>query len=69
MAFKQYFSLNIQAIPDSEGYFRDVKCEWPGSVHDSKVFANSSINHKMKAGQLVKTFINLLPGYEAINNY
>ena len=67
--YKQYFSLNIQAICDSKGYFMDVECKWPGSVHDAKVFANSSINHKMKTGQLPKTFITLLPGYEAIPNY
>ena len=69
--YKQYFSLNIQAICDtsSKGYFMDVECKWPGSVHDAKVFENSSINHKMKAGQLSKTFINLFPGYEAISNY
>ena len=47
----------------------DVECKWPGSLHDAKVFANSSINHKMKTGQLPKTFITLLPGYEAIPNY
>ena len=64
--YKQYFSLNIQAICDSKGYFMDVECKWPGSVHDAKVLANSSINHEMKTGQLPKTFITLLPGYEAI---
>lgn len=67
--YKQYFSLNIQAICDSRGYFMDVDCKWPGSVHDAKVFANSTINHKMNVGQLPKTFIALLPGYEAIPNY
>ena len=67
--YKQYFSLNIQTICDSKGYFMDVECKWPGSVHDAKMFANSSINHKMKTGQLPKTFITLLPGYEAIPNY
>ena len=67
--YKQYFSLNIQTICDSKGYFMDVECKWPGSVHDAKMFANSSINHKMKTGQLLKTFITLLPGYEAIPNY
>ena len=66
--YKQYFSLNIQAICDSKGYFMDVECKWPGSVHDAKMFANSSINYKMKTGQLPKTFITLLPGYEAIPN-
>jgi len=67
--YKQYFSLNMQAICDSKGYFMDVECKWPGSVHDAKMFANSSINHKMKTGQLPKTFLTLLPGYEAIPNY
>ena len=66
---KQYFSLNIQAICDSRGYFMDVKCKWTGSVHDAKVFANSTVSHKMNAGELPKTFITLLPGYEAIPNY
>ena len=61
---KQYFSLNIQAMCGSKGYFMDVQCKWPGSVHDAKGFGNSSINHKMNAGQLPETFINLLPGYD-----
>lgn len=47
----------------------DVECKWPGSVHDAKVFANSTINLKMKSGHLPKTFNSLLPGYEAIPNY
>ena len=33
------------------------------------MFANSSINHKMRGGQLPKTFITLVPGYKAIPNY
>lgn len=48
----------------------DVECKWPGSEHDAKVLANSSINHKMKTAQkLPKTFITLVSGYEAIPNY
>ena len=47
-------------------YFMDVECKWPGSEHNAKVFANSSINRKMKTGQRPETFIKLLPGYEAI---
>ena len=46
----------------------NVECKWPGFVHDAKVFVNSRINHKMKAGQLPKTFVTFLPGYEAIPN-
>ncbi len=47
----------------------DVDCRWPGSVHDAKVFANSSINDKLKTGKLPRIYNTLLPGYEAIPNY
>ena len=42
--YKMKYSLNVQAVCDYEGTFLDVDCSWPGSVHDAKVFAHSSIN-------------------------
>ena len=67
--YKQYFSLNVQAVCESKGYFIDVECKWPGSVHDAKVFANSTINKKLSEGTLPQTSYNLLAGYESIPNY
>ena len=67
--YKQYFSLNVQAVCDSQGIFMDVDCRWPGCVHDAKVFANSNVHNKLKSGNLPPTFNNLVPGYDKIPNY
>ena len=37
------FSVNVQAICDSDCKFWDVDASWPGSVHDSRMFANSQV--------------------------
>ena len=34
----------------------DVECMWSGSVHDAKVFANSSINIKLRTNKLPSVF-------------
>lgn len=67
--YKQFFSLSVQAVCDFQGHFMDIDCRWPGSVHDAKVFANSSINKKLSNGLLPVTYKQLLPGHAAIPNY
>ena len=49
--YKQFYSLNVQAICDYRGQFMDVECVWPGSVHDTKVFANSSVNNRLQGNK------------------
>lgn len=67
--YKQYFSLSVQATCDYKGYFMDVECQWPGSVHDAKVFANSSINKKLREAKLPQLFQVSTRRAEKIPNY
>ena len=67
--YKGFFSLNAQAICDYRGHFMDVECRWPGSVHDAKVFANSSINKAMRLGKLAGTYQCDITGFKKIPNY
>lgn len=36
--YKQYHSINAQAIFDDKCLFMDADCGWPGSVHESKIY-------------------------------
>ena len=67
--YKQFYSLNVQAVCDYKGLFMDVECLWPGSVHDAKVFSNSSLNHKLQSGNLPGIFQSVIPGCNLVLNY
>ena len=49
---KGYFSLNVQAICGPSLIFYSVVCRWPGSVHDSRIFDNSTIRDVLEDGRL-----------------
>lgn len=40
---KGYFSINVQAVCDSNLKIRDIIARWPGSVHDCTIFNNSHL--------------------------
>ena len=67
--YKQFFSLNVQAVCNYKGYFMDVDCRSPGSCHDAKVYANSKINKNMQDNEMPMQFKQILPGEAKIPNY
>ncbi|XP_066596956.1 putative nuclease HARBI1 [Prorops nasuta] len=48
---KGFFSINVQAIADSELRLLDFVARWPGSAHDSTIFDNSSIKARFDSGE------------------
>ena len=67
--YKGFFSLNVQAVVDYRGQFMDVDCRWPGSVHDAKVFSNSTINHKIRDDKLPMTYQQVISGRTKVGCY
>ena len=47
--YKHFFSLSVQAVCDYRDIFMDVDCRWPGSLHDTKIFANSKVCKNMSS--------------------
>ena len=43
---KGFHSINIQAVCDSNLFFRDVVARWPGSHHDSFIMEMSSLRNR-----------------------
>ena len=65
-SYKQKYTLNAQAVCDWKGLFIDVEVKWPGSVHDARVFGNSSINGLLREEKIPMLYKEILPGYDKI---
>ena len=48
----RYHSVILQALVDHEYMFLDIYVSWPGSVHDARVLANSTLYNKCESGDL-----------------
>ena len=50
MAFvnrNRFYSVNDQAVCDSDAFMTNIAARWPGSTHDSRIFENSKIADKL----------------------
>ncbi|KAJ8911674.1 hypothetical protein NQ315_014033 [Exocentrus adspersus] len=45
---KGYPSINVQMTCNARESFTSVDCQWPGSVHDNRIFKNSAIYNVLK---------------------
>ncbi|XP_074856258.1 ciliary-associated calcium-binding coiled-coil protein 1 isoform X1 [Carettochelys insculpta] len=50
---KDYHSVVLQALVDSQGRFLDIYVGWPGSTHDTRVFRNSGLCRRLEAGTYI----------------
>lgn len=48
---KNFAALNVQATCDANYMFTSVDCSWAGSVHDARIWRNSSVQHVLSKNE------------------
>ncbi|KAL6470612.1 hypothetical protein MHYP_G00217310 [Metynnis hypsauchen] len=48
---KSIHSINVQIICDASHLITNVEARWPGSVHDSRIFRESTLSNKFQHGR------------------
>lgn len=64
---KGFFSINVQAVGDSDLRFLDVVARWPGSAHDSNIFDNSALKANLISGTYGNSMLLGDGGYACTN--
>jgi hypothetical protein len=60
---KSFFSINVQAVCDADLKIRNIVARWPGSVHDSTIFNDSSLCAHLENGRYEDGFLRGDSGY------
>ncbi len=63
---KGFHSLNVQGCVDYRYCFINVDIKWPGSLHDARVFANSSLNKMLMAGIIPSSPKKVVPSEDPV---
>ena len=62
--WKGFYSVVLQGLVDANYRFIDIYVGWPGSVHDARVFAHSSLYNKIMTGNLLPDKTEKLHGVD-----
>ena len=63
-----YFSINIQAVVNHRGFITQYSARWPGSVHDSRILNESSLQRVLDQNLLGKYYLIGDLGYKCQSN-
>eukprot|EP00795_Rhopilema_esculentum_P004161 gene4161-20347_t len=67
--YKHFVSLSVQAVCDYKWISIDDDDQWPGSLHDAKIYANSKVCKNKSSSKIAITYHTLLPGRYKIPNH
>nr|XP_020463569.1 putative nuclease HARBI1 [Monopterus albus] len=45
-------SINVQIICDASHIITNVEAKWPGSVHDSRIYRESTLSNRLQCGEI-----------------